>query len=86
VNQVGFKLRDPPASASQVLRLKACGIAAWPKHLFLMKKIDTCGVCYGNTRQRARICSVRDRSQNRVPRKDRLGWTILKGWAVLRIA
>jgi hypothetical protein len=29
VNQAGLKLRNPPASASQVLGLKACAITAW---------------------------------------------------------
>jgi hypothetical protein len=30
VDQVGLQLRNPPASASQVLGLKACVITAWP--------------------------------------------------------
>jgi hypothetical protein len=30
VDQAGLKLRNPPASASQVLGLKACATTAWP--------------------------------------------------------
>jgi hypothetical protein len=29
VDQAGLELRNPPASASQVLGLKACAITAW---------------------------------------------------------
>jgi hypothetical protein len=29
IDQAGLKLRNPPASASQVLRLKACATTAW---------------------------------------------------------
>jgi hypothetical protein len=35
VDQAGLKLKDPPASASQVLRLKACTTTAWFKLLTL---------------------------------------------------
>jgi hypothetical protein len=31
VDQVGLELRNPPASASRVLGLKACATIAWPK-------------------------------------------------------
>ena len=34
VDQAGLKLRNPPASASQVLRLKACAITARLKQFF----------------------------------------------------
>jgi hypothetical protein len=30
VDQAGLKLRNPPASASHVLELKACATTAWP--------------------------------------------------------
>jgi hypothetical protein len=30
VDQAGLELRNPPASASQMLGLKACATAAWP--------------------------------------------------------
>jgi hypothetical protein len=36
VDQTGLKLRNPPASASQVLRLKACATAAQLLLVFLM--------------------------------------------------
>jgi hypothetical protein len=32
VDQAGLKLRSPPASASQVLGLKACATTAWQFH------------------------------------------------------
>ena len=32
VNQVGLEFRDPPASAFQVLVVKACAIIAWKWH------------------------------------------------------
>ena len=35
VDKAGFKLRNPPASASQVLRLKACTITTWYCQIFL---------------------------------------------------
>jgi hypothetical protein len=35
VDQAGLKLRNPPASASQVLELKACTTTAWLEHTFL---------------------------------------------------
>jgi hypothetical protein len=33
VDQVGLELRNPPASASQVLELKACATTPWPSPL-----------------------------------------------------
>jgi hypothetical protein len=36
VDQVGLKLRNPPASASQVLGLKACATTAWLKFVILI--------------------------------------------------
>jgi hypothetical protein len=35
VDQVGLELRNPPASAFQVLGLKACATTAWQFHSFL---------------------------------------------------
>jgi hypothetical protein len=35
VDQAGFELRNPPASASQVLELKACATTARLKYYFL---------------------------------------------------
>jgi hypothetical protein len=35
VDQAGLKLRNLPASASQVLRLKVCTTTAWPKNFFM---------------------------------------------------
>jgi hypothetical protein len=37
VGQAGLKLRNLPASASQVLGLKACATTAWLKESFLTK-------------------------------------------------
>jgi hypothetical protein len=37
VDQAGLKLRNPPASASQVLELKACAIIAWLNLLFVSR-------------------------------------------------
>jgi hypothetical protein len=34
VDQAGLELRNPPASASQVLGLKVCTTTAWPVHGF----------------------------------------------------
>jgi hypothetical protein len=34
VDQAGLKLRNPPASASQVLGLKACATTAWRTSTF----------------------------------------------------
>jgi hypothetical protein len=34
VDQAGLELRNPPASASQVLGLKVCTTTAWPVHRF----------------------------------------------------
>jgi hypothetical protein len=34
VDQAGLELRNPPASASQVLGLKACATTAWLKWIF----------------------------------------------------
>jgi hypothetical protein len=37
VDQAGLKLRNPPASASQVLGLKACATTAWlPLIIFIL--------------------------------------------------
>jgi hypothetical protein len=38
VDQAGLELRNPPASASQVLGLKACATTAWLKTDLLIKK------------------------------------------------
>ena len=35
LDQAGLELRDPPASASQVLGLKACATATWLIHIYL---------------------------------------------------
>jgi hypothetical protein len=35
VDQAGLELRNPPASASQVLGLKACATTAWPSPVVL---------------------------------------------------
>jgi hypothetical protein len=35
VDHVDLELRNPPASASQVLELKACATTAWPISSFL---------------------------------------------------
>jgi hypothetical protein len=40
VDQAGLELRDLPASASQVLGLKACATTAWP-HLSLLIDLET---------------------------------------------
>jgi hypothetical protein len=37
VDQASLKLRNPPASASQVLGLKACATTAWHMGPFLIK-------------------------------------------------
>jgi hypothetical protein len=34
VDQAGLKLRNPPATASQVLGLKACATIAWQSQVF----------------------------------------------------
>jgi hypothetical protein len=47
VDQAGLELRNPPASASQVLGLKACATTAWPSfdfcshglHIFFYKDV-----------------------------------------------
>jgi hypothetical protein len=38
VNQAGLELRNPPASASQVLGLTACTTTAWLRNPILKKK------------------------------------------------
>jgi hypothetical protein len=38
VDQAGLELRNPPASASQVLGLKACATTAW--HGYVFKPLD----------------------------------------------
>jgi hypothetical protein len=38
VDQAGLKLRNPPASASQVLELKACATTARPKTILNNKR------------------------------------------------
>jgi hypothetical protein len=43
VDQAGLELRNPPASASQVLGLKACTTTARLKHCFLITRKDTFG-------------------------------------------
>jgi biotin carboxylase len=42
VDQAGLKLRNPPASASQVLGLKMCATTAWQQALFFCIKLTTC--------------------------------------------
>ena len=37
VDQAGLELRNPPASASQVLGLKACTTTAWLRSIFLIE-------------------------------------------------
>jgi hypothetical protein len=48
VDQAGFELRNPPASASQVLGLKACATTAQllltPKPSLLFKNVSVCCV------------------------------------------
>jgi hypothetical protein len=39
IDQAGLELRNPPASASQVLGLKACATTAQPRIAFLKLKI-----------------------------------------------
>jgi hypothetical protein len=39
VGQAGLELRNPPASASQVLGLKVCTTTAWLQSVFKKKKI-----------------------------------------------
>jgi hypothetical protein len=52
VDQAGLELRNPPASASQMLGLKVCSTTAWPQCLFkdtlasTGKKIATSWVCW----------------------------------------
>jgi Na+/melibiose symporter-like transporter len=41
VDQAGLELRNPPASDSQVLGLKACATTAWRGHLF-----KDCSFCW----------------------------------------
>ena len=41
VDQAGLKLRNPPASASQVLGLKACTTTARPEILFFKKYLSS---------------------------------------------
>jgi hypothetical protein len=36
VDQAGLELRNPPASASQVLGLKACATTAWQVFVFIL--------------------------------------------------
>jgi hypothetical protein len=43
VDQAGLKLRNPPASASQVLRLKVCVTTAWHAHFFLRRSFGKLG-------------------------------------------
>jgi hypothetical protein len=43
VGQAGLELRNPPASASQVLGLLACATTAQPRILFLEKIFFMCG-------------------------------------------
>jgi hypothetical protein len=38
VDQAGLKLRNQPASASQVLGLKACATTAWLRNKFFKKE------------------------------------------------
>jgi hypothetical protein len=42
VEQADLKLRNPPASASQVLRLKACATTARPLLSYFFLKINYC--------------------------------------------
>jgi hypothetical protein len=43
VDQAGLELRNPPASASQVLGLKACATTAWPGcHFLIANKRGRC--------------------------------------------
>jgi hypothetical protein len=42
VDQDGLELRNPPASASQELGLKACATTVWHKLFFII-----CGYCEG---------------------------------------
>jgi hypothetical protein len=39
-HKAGLELRNPPASASQVLRLKACATTAWLTHILLTTLIS----------------------------------------------
>jgi hypothetical protein len=43
VDQAGLELRNPPASASQVLGLKVCATTTRPEHLFSHVKINYFG-------------------------------------------
>jgi hypothetical protein len=45
VDQAGLELRNLPASASQLLGLKACAIAARLLLLLLLKSIYWCSAC-----------------------------------------
>jgi hypothetical protein len=47
VDQAGLELRNPPASASQVLGLKACATTAQPYPTFYQEGLLMCGQCFG---------------------------------------
>jgi hypothetical protein len=40
VDQAGLELRNPPASASQVLGLKVCATTAWPRLTLDCAKVE----------------------------------------------
>jgi hypothetical protein len=62
VDQAGLQLRNPPASASQVLGLKACTTTAWPVHSFKTEYI-----CEG---QKYQVCLPSTDSPRTRPRLD----------------
>jgi hypothetical protein len=68
VDQAGLELRNPPASASQVLGLKACAIIAWRncelKQVLSPRSCFFWPGCSHKSRNETRACSVAGASQD----------------------